>query len=155
MENGMSYFKKAKVDDRVFGLIFGKGKIAEVFDNDHFFKLKVEFDDGDEVFFTIEGVPNVSNIDYQTLFFEDDKKIQKITEYERLENILSEKKVLKLYKKGILEYRTKSGIWIDSEKVPKDMMWESLANGALHHFRKKKIADFSEYEEAKKEQKKD
>jgi hypothetical protein len=84
----MGYFKKAKVGDRVFGLIFGKGQISELFDNDSFFRLKIEFDDGDEVFFTNDGVPNVSNIDYQTLFYESEPKIQRIAEYERLENIL-------------------------------------------------------------------
>lgn len=145
----MSYFQNANVGDKVFGLIFGKGHIAEMFDEGHFFRLKVEFEDGDEVFFTIEGIPNVSNIDYQTLFFADDEKIKKITEYERLENILSEKKVLKFYRKELLEYRTKSGIWLDAHKVPKDMMWNSLANGSLHHFRKKKIANFEEYEDSK------
>jgi hypothetical protein len=144
----MSYFQDAKVGDKVFGLIFGKGEILEIFEEGHFFRLKVEFEDGDEVFFTIDGVPNVSNIDYQTLFFEDDSQITQIAEFERLEKILSEKKVLKYYKKELLEYRTKSGLWLDCKKVPKEMMWDSLVNGSLHHFRKKKIANFEEYEEA-------
>lgn len=147
----MSYFQNAKVGDKVFGLIFGKGQISEVYEEGHFFRLKVEFEEGDEVFFTIEGIPNVSNIDYQTLFFANDPKISALAEYERLESILSDKKILKLYRKDRLEYRTKSGIWLDSKKVPKEMMWDSLMSGALHHFRKKKIANFEEYEESKKE----
>ena len=63
----MSYFKKAKIGDKVFGLVFGLGTIIEVFDDGHY-KLIAEFDGDYQIPYTDDGIPGWGKFKEQTLF---------------------------------------------------------------------------------------
>ena len=44
----MAYFDKVKKGDKLYGLVFGKGKVIEVFEDSHY-KMMVSFKNGYEV----------------------------------------------------------------------------------------------------------
>ena len=67
----MAYFDDVKVKAKVYGMVFGAGKVVEVFD-DSYYKIMVSFKNGYEVPYTDEGVPGWGNLKKQTLFYKKD-----------------------------------------------------------------------------------
>ena len=132
----MSYFKKAKKGDKVYGLIFGKGKILEVYP-DSFYPIIIEFDNGYEVPYTEEGIPSWGNFKKQTMFYRDDVDLTD-ADFSPLEKILSPKKIIKLREKKNLEVRLPSGIWVGVKKADETYLESILKREHYHLFRKKK-----------------
>ncbi len=131
----MAYFKKAKVGDKVFGLVFGSGFISQVFDNGHY-KLMVTFGNDHEVPYTEEGVPGWGKFNNQTLFYKNDIDL---TEYDfgPVDKVLSPKKIIKYREKKKLEVRLPSGIWHPYSKKIKHYSQDLLEEEKYHLFRKK------------------
>ena len=132
----MAYFKNVKKNQKVYGLVFGKGKIKEVFD-DGYYKFIVKFRNGQEVPYTDEGIPGWGKFKDQTLFYRDDIDL---TDYDFSANtkILSIEKIIKLREKKKLEVKLPSGIWVESKKSVKSYMEEMLQKENYHLFRKRK-----------------
>jgi hypothetical protein len=107
------YFSKVKVGDKVYGTVFGPGKVTSVLNGDHYYKFEVTFKNGSQVYYTEDGVPNWGNFSEQTLFYRED-----INNYE-VEDFLSFKKIIKLMNKpGFnLEVKVPSGEWKDIHSV--------------------------------------
>ncbi len=67
----MSYFENAKEDEKVICKIYGEGKIIFVC-KDMKYALMVSFNSGEEIPYTIDGIPAIATEEEQTLFYPDD-----------------------------------------------------------------------------------
>jgi len=132
----LGYFKKVKKKDKVYGLVFGRGKVKEVFDDGHY-KFMVEFKNGYEVPYTIDGIPGWGKFKEQTLFYKDDIDLSSY-DFSATTKLLSVKKIIKLREKDKLEIRLPSGVWSDCKKCVKSYMEDMLELENYHLFRKKK-----------------
>jgi len=131
----MAYFSKAKEGDKVYGLVFGKGKIVAVYPDSHY-AIMVEFDNGYQVPYTDDGVPGWGRFKRQTLFYRTDVDLSK-ADFSPVEKILSPKKIIKLREKGQLQVRLPSGLWESAKKADSRYVEELLENEQYHLFRKK------------------
>jgi len=131
----MGYFTDAKIGDKVYGLIFGKGKITERYE-DSYYEVMVSFNNGYEVPYTIDGVPSWGNYKKQTCFYRKDIDLVKV-DFSPVEKILSYKKIIKLKEKGVLEVRLPSGVWANVKKCPEDYVENICENEQFYLFRKK------------------
>ena len=131
----MAYFSEAKKGEKVYGLIFGRGKIAEIFP-DSFYSLMVEFDNGYEVPYTDEGIPGWGNFKKQTMFYRDDIDLCN-EDFSPVEKVLAYKKIIKLREKKRLEVRLPSGIWRNIKKADDEYIEKILSKELYHLFRKK------------------
>jgi len=146
----MAYFDNAKVGDKVYGFVFGKGKIVDIFP-ESFYSLMVEFKNGYEVPYTADGVPGWGNFKKQTLFFRDDIDLSD-KDFSPVTDVLSIKRIIKLREKNALEVRVPSGIWKSIKKVDGDYIEDMLEKENLHLFREKKAKS---KKDSKKRDKKD
>ena len=149
----MAYFDNAKVGDKVYGLVFGRGKIAEVFENS-FYSLLIEFKNGYEVPYTIDGVPGWGNFKKQTMFYKNDVDLSK-ADFSPVLEVLNAKEIIKLREKNRLEVRLPSGIWKDHKKADLEYVEEMLENEQLHLFRKDKKSKKKSSNKESKAKKKD
>lgn len=131
----MAYFDNAKVKDKVYGMVFGAGKITQVFDNSHY-KMMVSFKNGYEVPYTEDGIPGWGNFKKQTLFYKDDIDLTDV-DFGPVTKVLSPKKIIKYREKKKLEIRLPSGIWTDCSKCVKHYVEDMLEAENYHLFRKK------------------
>ncbi len=130
------YFKKVKEGDKVYGLVFGKGKVSKVFENGYY-KFMVEFKNGYEIPYTEDGVPGWGNFNEQTVFYRDDIDLSSY-DFSAVEKVLTPKKIIKLREKKELEVRLPSGVWSNCTKCAKEYIEDMLEKGNYHLFRKAK-----------------
>lgn len=131
----MSYFKKVKKGDKVFGLVFGLGTVIKVFDDGHY-KFMIEFSNGDEVPYTEDGIPGWGKFKEQTLFYKNDIDLTEF-DFTSIAKVLTPKKIIKLREKKKLEVRLPSGIWHNCNKRVAHYVEELLEEEKFHLFRKK------------------
>lgn len=131
------YFKEVKIEDVVYGLVFGRGIVVQIFDNDSFYKLIVHFENGREIPYTIDGVSKWGSFYDQTLFYKHDIDL---TEYDftPVSKVLNYKKLIKLRKNHILEVRLPSGIWASYELCNNEYVENLIEKEKFHLFRKHK-----------------
>jgi hypothetical protein len=129
------YFKKVKVGRKVYGLVFGRGKVVEVFDEGHY-KFIVKFKNGFEVPYTIEGIPSWGNFSEQTLYYKKDIDLSSY-DFTAASKVLSVKKIIKLRDKNKLEVRLPSGIWCECTSCVEEYVEEMLEKQKFHLFRKR------------------
>lgn len=131
----MIYFKKVKIKDKVFGLVYGAGKVVNVWE-DSFYTFEVEYKNGMVVPYTPEGIPAWSNGNgLQTVFYKSDIDLFDY-DFSPSDKIISIKKIIKLRDKRKLEVRCPSGIWQNLYDCPMDVSEQYLEDGNLHLFRK-------------------
>lgn len=131
----MAYFDKVKVKDKVFGLVFGAGKVSQVFEDSHY-KMMVKFNNGHEVPYTEDGIPGWGNFKKQTIFYKNDIDLTD-EDFGPVTKVLSPKKIIKLREKKKLEIRLPSGIWTDCAKCIGAYIEEMLEDENYHLFRKR------------------
>jgi len=129
------YFENVRIGDEVFGLIYGRGTVRTVFDG--FFKFEVEYENGQVVPYTEEGIPGWNTrLDFQTVVYSSDIKFGEFDFSENLsDEELGTKKVIKLRMKGKLQVKCPSGIWIDSKKCPFDIIESYIEDRKFYLFR--------------------
>ena len=136
------YFKDVKKDEEVYGYVYGKGKVKYViddkFDIDGFYAFSVEYDNGEEVFYTREGAPNWCNSNgcIQTVYYKDDIDLMD-EDFSPSEESLTPKKIMKLRSKEKLEMKCPSGIWRDVKECPDSVFLGAITKEQYHLFRKK------------------
>ena len=130
----MYYLKKVKRGDQVFGLVFGLGRIKEVYENSEY-RCLVKFDNNYEIPYTKDAIPGWGKFKKQTLFFKEDIDVSEF-DFSPLDKILTPKKIIKLREKKKLEVRLPSGIWHICNKNVKKYSEDLLEEGKLHFFRK-------------------
>lgn len=131
----MAYFDKVQLKDKLYGIVFGAGKVTQVFEDSHY-KMMVTFKNGYEVPYTEDGIPGWGNFKKQTIFYKQDIDLTNV-DFTPVNKILSPKKIIKLREKGKLEVRLPSGIWTDCKKCIKEYVQDLLENEQYHFFRKK------------------
>lgn len=131
----MCYYDNAKVGDKVYGLVFGRGKITEVFEDSHY-KVLVTFKNGYEVPYTEDGVPGWGNFKTQTMFYRDDVDMSK-ADFSPVDVVLPVKKIIKYREKKILEVRLPSGMWENAKRADIPYVEKLLEDEKYHLFRKK------------------
>lgn len=131
----MAYFDNARVDDEVYGLVFGLGEIIQIFDNSHY-KIMVEFKNGYEVPYTEDGIPGWGRFNKQTLFYKKDIDLTDV-DFSPVSKVLSIKKIIKLKEKKKLQVRLPSGIWKNVKKAEESYIEDLLEREKYHMFRKK------------------
>lgn len=129
------YFNEVKENDIVYGLVFGKGKVIEVF-QDSFYKFIVEFENGNLIPYTIDGIAKWGAFYEQTLFYKNDIDLTEV-DFSPVKKVLCYKKIIKLRDKGELQVRLPSGIWANTEICNSDYIRKKLEKGKFHLFRKK------------------
>jgi len=132
----MSYFKDVNVGDDVFGLVFGLGKVSQVFDENSHYRILVEFKNEFEIPYTSDGIPGWGKFKEQTLFFKTDIDLTEC-DFSPVHKILTPKKIIKLRDKKRLEVRMPSGIWRIYDKQVKEYTQDLLEDEKFHLFRKK------------------
>lgn len=130
----MKYLQKVKEGDQVFGLVFGLGRIKEVY-NDSKFKCLVEFDNNYEIPYTVDAIPKWGKFKEQTLFYKDDIDVSEF-DFSPLEKVLTPKKIIKLREKKKLEVQLPSGIWHICNRNVKKYTEDLLKEEKYHLFRK-------------------
>jgi len=68
----MAYFDNAKEGEKVECKIYGKGEIIMVCPEVKY-ALMVTFEGGDDIPYSLDGVPAIEDIDEQTLFYVNEK----------------------------------------------------------------------------------
>lgn len=134
--NKSEYFNKVKVGDNIFGLLFGKGKVANVW-GEGYYTFEVEYEsNGQVVPYTPDGIPAWSNnLELQTAFYEKDINLMDY-DFSTCEKLLSIKKIIKLRSQKKLEIKSPSGLWRKVEDSPSYLVEDYLSIGKLHLFRK-------------------
>jgi len=132
----MAYFDDVEVGDKVYGLVFGRGKVIEVFP-DSFYSIMVEFKNGYEVPYTEDGVPGWGNFKKQTLYYKNDIDLSK-KDFSPVLKVLDIKEIINYREKDRLEVRVPSGLWKDYKKADPEYIEELLENEQFHLFRKAK-----------------
>jgi len=131
----MAYFDDVKVGDELYGMVFGAGKVSQVFEDSHY-KIMVSFKNGYEVPYTEDGIPGWGNFKKQTLYYKSDIDLTDV-DFSSVTKVLSPKKIIKLREKKKLEIRLPSGVWTDCKKCVKEYIEEMLEKENYHLFRKK------------------
>lgn len=131
----MCVIKNMKIGTVVYGIIYGKGSVTDIYDNS-FYKFEVTYDNGYIIPYTIEGVPSWGlKHGLQTVFNVEDVNL---LDYDISPNgdVMSMKKLAKCIKNDRLELRCPSGIWCDLKDVPSTLLEKYAMKGELHLFRR-------------------
>lgn len=128
------YFKNVKEHDKVFGLVYGKGTVSKVME-DGFYEFQVEYENGQTVPYTKDGIPGWANFEFQTAFYSNDIDLTSEDISPNTEK-LSPKKIIKLRNKGKLMIQCPSGIWRNIKECPNHIMEGYLENNLLNLFKK-------------------
>lgn len=131
----MAYFDNVKVNDELFGMVFGAGEVTRVFD-ESYYKMMVTFKNGYEIPYTEDGIPKWGKFKEQTIFYKTDIDLTDV-DFAAVSKVLSPKKIIKLREKKRLEVRLPSGIWSDCSKCVKKYVQDMLEKENYHLFRKK------------------
>jgi len=130
----MNYLENVHKGDEVFGLVFGLGKVRKVL-KDSKYKCIVEFENNNEIAYTVKGIPQWGNFQNQTLFYKKDIDLTEL-DFSPLDKVLTPKKIIKLREKQKLEVQLPSGIWHPCNQNVKRYTEELLENEQYHLFRK-------------------
>ena len=137
----MHYFNKVKINDEVFSLIYGKGKVVMALPKkqrvDGFYVFEVTYKKKISVHYTLEGYPNWCTLKggCQTVFYLEDIDITDM-DIQPSNKLLSKKQILKFKDKGTLEVRCPSGIWRNVDTIPLKIFKKAFTKEQLYLFRK-------------------
>jgi len=130
------YYEKAKIDDEVYGTIFGHGKVSHLLQG--YFHVMIEFDNGFQVPYTIEGIPGWGKFDYQTCFYAKDINIADFDFTPNDNPVIKSKQIIRLKEENKLEARTPSGVWMNANSIDKNYFEEIINLKKFHFLRKMK-----------------
>lgn len=140
----MSNFTDIKLNDEIYSVVFGLGKVIFVLTKplrlDGYYVFEVEYDNGQRVHYTEDGKPDwcqdihncTKTIYYKhEVDFDDrDTKVAKKT--------LNKNKINTLRCADKLEMMSPAGGWIDANLMPDIMVENAIKNEEYHLFRKMK-----------------
>jgi len=139
----MRYFEEVKVNDRVYGFIYGAGIVTYVLDEkfnmDGFYSFEVTFENQETVFYTKDGIPNWCNSDgcAQTIYYKDDIDLTEVDFTPSLGQLTPEV-IMKLRVQNNLEIKCPSGIWRTVDECPEDVFLGAITKENYYMFREKK-----------------
>jgi len=133
----MEAITSMKIGTNVYGVIYGKGVITNVFTNS-FYKFEVTYENGDVIFYTEDGVPGWGlKHGLQTVYNIEDVNI---IEHDISPSVgpMSMKKIIKYIMDETIEIKCPSGVWRSVSQAPQVLVDKYLMTGSLHLFRRSK-----------------
>jgi len=140
----MNKFTDIKLNDEMYSIVFGLGKVIFVLANslrvDGYFVFEVEYENGQKVHYTEDGKPNwcqdINNCT-KTIYYKHEINFDDLdTKVKR--KILKRNKINKLRYEDKLEMMSPAGGWIDANLMPDIMVENAIRNEEYHLFRKMK-----------------
>ena len=140
----MNKFEDIKLDDEMYSIVFGLGKVMFVLAKslrlDGYYVFGVDYENGQRVYYTVDGKPS---------WCKDMNKCTKTVCYKHEVNFdtvdtstgrkpLTLHKIEKLRFNDALEMKSPAGGWIDANLMPDVMVDNALNNEEYHLFREKK-----------------
>ncbi len=130
----MKYFKDIEVNDRMYGLVFGRGIVTTVHENGYY-TFEVTYENDYTIPYTSNGVPAWNAYETQTVFYEKDIDLLEFS-FEPNEETLNIKKILKLQHTNKLMIRCPSGLWQNIKHCPSYIMEQYLEEEKYYLFKK-------------------
>jgi len=137
----MTRFTDIKLDDAMYSVVFGLGKVIFVLTKslrlDGYYVFEVEYENGQKVHYTEDGKPGwckdinncaktihyKSEVDFDTLDTKTESKL------------LKKHQITKLQDNDTLEMMSPAGGWIDASLMPDMMVDNAINHGEYHLFR--------------------
>jgi hypothetical protein len=140
----MTKFSDIKLNDEMYSIVFGLGKVVFVLAKslrlDGYYVFEVEYENGQKVFYTEEGKPNwcrdINNCT-KTICYKHEVNFDELDTKPKTK-ILTKHKIEKLRYDDILEMMSPAGGWIDANLMPDIMVDNAINNEEFHLFRKMK-----------------
>lgn len=140
----MHYFSNVKINEEVYSIVYGKGKVVFTLPKEHridgFYVFAVEYPNKNKrVHYTIDGYPDWTSSagSCQTVFYTKDIDLNDM-DIQAPSKILSEKQILKYKRDDILEMQCPSGIWRNTNSCPHKLVEKALKKSKFYLFRKDK-----------------
>ena len=138
----MSKFTNIKMNDEIYSVVFGLGKVvfllAPSLRLDGYYVFEVEYDNGQRVFYTEDGKPNWCrdmNNCTKTICYKHEVNFDKLDTKPKTK-LLSKNKINELRYTDTLEMMSPAGGWIDANLMPDIMVDNALNKEQYHLFRK-------------------
>ena len=138
----MKKFTNIKLDDEMYSIVFGLGKVifvlAESLRIEDYYVFEVKYNNGQRVHYTEDGKPGwCKDINSCTspLYYEHEIDFDSL-DTEVKTKVLARHKIDKLRDKGTLEMMSPAGGWIDAYIMPDIMVDNAINNREYHLFRK-------------------
>ncbi|MFK5975097.1 MAG: hypothetical protein QM493_01195 [Sulfurovum sp.] len=140
----MNRFVDVKLNDEIYSLVFGLGKVIFVLTKslrlDGYYVFQVEYLNGQRVYYTQDGKPDWcqdSKNCSKTICYKHEIDFDKL-DVKPKDKILKQAKIIRLRHKEILEMMSPAGGWIDANLMPNIMIDNAIKNEEYHLFRKMK-----------------
>ena len=140
----MNKFENIKLNDEIYSLVFGLGKVVFVLTKplrlDGYYVFEVEYTNGQKVYDTEEGKPNWcqnTNNCNKTICYKSDINFDDINAKPK-KKILKKSRIITLRNNDTLEMLSPAGGWIDVNLMPNIMIENAISNKDYHLFRKMK-----------------
>ena len=131
----MEIGNRVKTGDTVFGLVYGIGKVRNVW-RDAYYKFEVEYANGQVVPYLENGVPSWYNglEDLRTVFLPAEVELGSL-DLAPVCELLPLKKIIALRRANKLIVRCPSGVWSKNTECPDGIIESYLNKGQLHLFK--------------------
>ena len=128
--------KHIKVNDLMFGLVFGKGVVRSVREDSHY-AFEVEYENGQVVPYTEDGNPAWNfGEGIRTVFFRRDIDLMEFDFSPTPEVPLTIEEIIKLRTIGKLLVKCESGIWRNVKECPSSEVERLLELSAFYRFKR-------------------
>ena len=140
----MPKFKDIKLDDEMYSVVFGLGKVVFALTKslrlDGYYVFEVKFNNGQRVHYTEDGKPGWCkdiNKCSKTIYYKNEVDFDDLDT--KIKNKVLKKHIIeKLRDDYTLEMMSPAGGWIDASLMPDIMVDNAINNGEYELFRKMK-----------------
>ncbi|HEY9204034.1 hypothetical protein [Sulfurimonas sp.] len=143
----MERFIDIKVNDEMYSIVFGVGKVifvlAEALRLEGCYAFEVEYDNGQKVYYTEDGRPSWCkdlNNCTRTVYYKDEVNFDNLENQPR-KKVLKKHQIDRLRYMDILEMLSPAGAWIDANLMPDIMVDNAINDGEYHLFREMVLED--------------
>lgn len=140
----MAKFIDIKLDDEMYSLVFGLGRVIFVLTKslrlDGYYVFEVEYNNGQKVHYTEDGKPGWCkdiNKCRTTTFYKHEVNFDTLDTKEK-KKVLTRQKIDKFRSNDKLEMKSPAGGWIDTNLMPDMLVENAIKNENYHLFRKMK-----------------
>ena len=140
----MSKFTDIKLNDEMYSVVFGLGKVIFVLAKslrlDGYYVFEVEYENGQKVYYTVDGRPSwckdMNNCN-KTVYYKHEVNFDEVDTEPKNCN-LNKHKIDRLRFDDALEMMSPAGGWINASLMPDIMVDNAINNEEYHLFRKMK-----------------
>ena len=143
----MERFTDIKVNDEMYSIVFGIGKVifvlAQTLRLEGCYAFEVEYGNGEKVYYTEDGRPSWCkdlNKCTRTVYYKDEVNFDDLESGPR-KKALKKHQIDRLRYMDTLEMLSPAGAWIDANLMPDVMVDNAIENGEYHLFREMVLED--------------